>query len=55
MAVGNGELPQFAAIAGVRIGVANAGIKQTERADVTVFEIAESATVAGVFTKNAFS
>lgn len=54
MAVGNAPLPEFEPIDGVRIGVTNAGIKQTKRPDITVFEIAEGATVAGVFTKNAF-
>jgi glutamate N-acetyltransferase / amino-acid N-acetyltransferase len=54
MAVGNAPLPVFIPIEGVRIGVTNAGVKQTKRPDIAVFEIAEGATVAGVFTKNAF-
>ncbi|CAA0083931.1 Arginine biosynthesis bifunctional protein ArgJ [BD1-7 clade bacterium] len=54
MAVGDAPLPAFFAIDGIRIGTANAGVKQTERADVTVFEIAEGSTCAGVFTRNAF-
>src|SRR5690554_1716324 len=54
MAVGEAPLPQFYPIAGVRIGTASAGIKKPGRQDITVFEIAEGATVAGVFTKNAF-
>ena len=54
MAVGHAPLPTFAAIDGIRIGTSNAGIKQTERADITIFEICDGATVAGVFTKNAF-
>jgi len=54
MAVGHAPLPEFTPIKGVRIGVASAGIKQTKRPDITVFEIAEGSTVAGVFTKNAF-
>ncbi|MBD2859748.1 bifunctional glutamate N-acetyltransferase/amino-acid acetyltransferase ArgJ [Spongiibacter sp. KMU-158] len=41
-------------VKGVRIGIASAGIKKPGRKDVVVFELAESATVAGVFTKNAF-
>jgi len=54
MAVGEAPLPQFFPIAGVRIGTASAGIKKPGRQDITIFEIAEGATVAGVFTKNAF-
>lgn len=54
MAVGNKPLPEFARIDGLRIGVANAGIKQTDFPDVTIFELAETATIAGVFTTNAF-
>lgn len=54
MAVGHAPLPSFAAIKGVRMGTACAGIKKANHADVTVFEIAENATVAGVFTKNRF-
>jgi glutamate N-acetyltransferase/amino-acid N-acetyltransferase len=54
MAVGNAPLPEFTPIDGVRIGVTNAGVKQTKRPDITIFELSESATVAGVFTKNAF-
>ena len=54
MATGHAPLPDFVAIEGLRIGVANAGIKQTARPDITVFELADTASVAGVFTKNAF-
>lgn len=54
MAVGEAPLPAFSVIDGVRIGVANAGIKQTQRPDITVFELPESAGIAGVFTLNAF-
>ncbi|NQZ30053.1 MAG: bifunctional glutamate N-acetyltransferase/amino-acid acetyltransferase ArgJ [Oceanospirillaceae bacterium] len=54
MAVGPGNIVALAPIAGVRIGVANAGIKQVTRPDVVLFEISASASVAGVFTKNAF-
>jgi glutamate N-acetyltransferase/amino-acid N-acetyltransferase len=38
----------------VRIGAASAGIKRPGRLDVLVFEVAEGATVSGVFTQNAF-
>lgn len=54
MAVGEASLPEFLSIAGVRIATACAGIKKQDRRDVTLFELAEGATVAGVFTKNAF-
>ena len=54
MAVGTAVLPKFFAIDGLRMGVANAGVKQTQRPDITIFELAEGATAAGVFTLNAF-
>jgi len=41
-------------IAGVRIGVAEAGIRKANRKDLTVFLIDEGASVAGVFTQNRF-
>lgn len=54
MAVGPDLWPVMHPIEGVRIGVAQAGIKRAGRDDVTVFEICEGASVAGVFTQNAF-
>ncbi|NRA20843.1 MAG: bifunctional glutamate N-acetyltransferase/amino-acid acetyltransferase ArgJ [Oceanospirillaceae bacterium] len=54
MAVGLGKVVVLTPIKGVRIGVANAGIKQTARPDVVLFELSSATTVAGVFTKNAF-
>lgn len=54
MAVGPSELPDFHRISGVRLGVASAGIKKPGRKDVVVIECPEGASVAGVFTKNAF-
>lgn len=42
------------AIAGVRIGVAEAGVRKANRKDLTVFLLDEGATVAGVFTQNRF-
>jgi len=54
MAVGSGKVVALAPIKGVRIGVANAGIKQITRADVVLFELSADAAVAGVFTQNAF-
>lgn len=41
-------------IAGVRIGVAEAGIRKPDRKDLTVVLIDEGAAVAGVFTQNRF-
>jgi glutamate N-acetyltransferase/amino-acid N-acetyltransferase len=46
--------PQMYPVAGVRIGAASAGIKKPGRLDVLLFAIDEGATVAGVFTQNAF-
>jgi glutamate N-acetyltransferase/amino-acid N-acetyltransferase len=42
------------AIAGVRIGVAEAGVRKANRKDLTVFLLDEGASVAGVFTQNRF-
>ena len=39
---------------GIEIGYAEAGIKKPNRKDVLVMKLAETATVAGVFTKNRF-
>ena len=41
-------------VAGIRLGVAQAGIKKPNKDDLTVIEIAEGATVAAVYTQNAF-
>ncbi|WP_312304800.1 bifunctional glutamate N-acetyltransferase/amino-acid acetyltransferase ArgJ [Pulveribacter sp.] len=41
-------------IDGVRIGVAEAGVRKVGRKDLTVFLLDEGATVAGVFTQNRF-
>ncbi|WP_045858165.1 bifunctional glutamate N-acetyltransferase/amino-acid acetyltransferase ArgJ [Teredinibacter purpureus] len=54
MAVGNGVWPTVFPVAGVRLGVAAAGVKYTDRNDVVLLEIAEGSEVAGVFTQNAF-
>jgi glutamate N-acetyltransferase/amino-acid N-acetyltransferase len=45
---------QFNPISGIKIGTSSAGIKQTERPDIVVFELADGATTAGIFTLNAF-
>ena len=54
MPVGSDEPLDLKPIAGIRIGTAKAGIRQLERDDVTVFEIADTSTVEAVFTKNVF-
>ena len=41
-------------VAGVRIGIASAGIKKVGKKDLTVFDLAPGTTVAGVFTTNRF-
>ncbi|MFT3812367.1 MAG: bifunctional glutamate N-acetyltransferase/amino-acid acetyltransferase ArgJ [Acidovorax sp.] len=42
------------AVRGVRIGVAEAGVRKANRKDLTVFLLDEGASVAGVFTQNRF-
>jgi glutamate N-acetyltransferase/amino-acid N-acetyltransferase len=42
------------AVAGVRLGIARAGIRKPHRADLVVLSLAEGASVAGVFTRNRF-
>lgn len=54
MAVGYKGLPALHPVAGVRIGVASAGIKKPGRRDVVLFELEPESTVASVFTRNAF-
>lgn len=54
MAVGPDTLPTLHPVAGFKIGIASAGIKKPGRRDIVVMEFPESASVAGVFTKNAF-
>lgn len=41
-------------VAGVEIGVTEAGIRKANRRDLTVFRLAPGATVAGVFTRDRF-
>ena len=45
---------QLNPIAGVRIGVAQAGVRKANRRDLTVFLLDEGTSVAGVFTRNRF-
>jgi glutamate N-acetyltransferase (EC 2.3.1.35) len=54
MAVGLGSFPAIPNISGVRFAVVEAGIKKASRKDLVVFEIDKGASVAGVFTQNAF-
>ncbi len=46
--------PLLFPIDGIKIGTACAGIKQTSRDDLTLFEISPASTGAAVFTRNAF-
>lgn len=41
-------------VAGIEIGVTEAGIRKADRRDLTVFRLAEGTSVAGVFTRNRF-
>lgn len=41
-------------VAGLRVGVAEAGIRKANRRDLTLFELAPGSRVAGVFTLNRF-
>ena len=41
-------------VAGLRIGVAEAGVRKANRKDLTVFLLDEGSAVAGVFTQNRF-
>ncbi|HSG61107.1 MAG TPA: bifunctional glutamate N-acetyltransferase/amino-acid acetyltransferase ArgJ [Pseudomonadales bacterium] len=54
MAVGSGEIGVLYPVAGVKIGIASAGIKKPGRRDTVIFELCDGATVAGVFTLNRF-
>lgn len=54
MAVGKESWPEIFPVAGVSLGVAAAGIKYPNRHDIVVIDICDGATVAGVFTQNAF-
>ncbi|MGR8934552.1 MAG: bifunctional glutamate N-acetyltransferase/amino-acid acetyltransferase ArgJ [Gammaproteobacteria bacterium] len=54
MAVGNPIFPYMPLIAGIKLGTACAGIKQTERDDLVLVEMAAGTACAAVFTQNAF-
>ncbi len=55
MAVGEHPWQDLYPIAGCRVGIASAGIKYQGRNDVALVSVCEGATVAGVFTQNAFA
>lgn len=54
MAVGEGALPEFFDVDGLRLAVVESGIKKANRKDLVLIEVAGNATVSGVFTRNAF-
>ena len=54
MAVGLTAPTHLSAVAGIRLGMASAGFKQTVRPDLVLIEMAAGATCAAVFTQNAF-
>ena len=54
MPVGLTAPAELLPVAGIRLGIASAGIKKPGRRDLVVMEIAAGATCAAVFTRNAF-
>ena len=54
MAVGLNALVELSPVKGIQLGVCKAGIKYPDRYDLTLIEVCENATVAGVFTQNQF-
>lgn len=54
MAVGSGELGTLHPVKGISMAAVSAGIKKPGRLDCVVFSLGDEATVAGVFTTNAF-
>lgn len=55
MPVGNVALVPLLPILGIKIGVADVGVRYANRRDLTVFEIADTANVAVVTTQNHFA
>jgi glutamate N-acetyltransferase/amino-acid N-acetyltransferase len=45
---------QLHPVAGVRLGIAEAGVRKANRKDLVVIELAEGSAVAGVFTQNRY-
>jgi len=54
MAVGSGELGTLHPVKGITMAAVSAGIKKPGRLDCVVFSLGDEATIAGVFTTNAF-
>lgn len=54
MAVGKSTELKLNAISGIRIGTASAGIRQSIRDDIVLFELVDTTQVAAVFTNNKF-
>lgn len=54
MSVGSWTTSNLDAISGIRIGTSKAGIRQTERDDLVVFELGDKTQLAAVFTSNKF-
>lgn len=54
MAVGDGTLPDLFPVDGIRLGTGSAGIKQQDRLDLVIIELAENTNIACSFTRNAF-
>lgn len=54
MAVGDDTLGLLHPVPGVRLATVSAGIKKAGRKDLVLMELAEGATAAAVFTRNAF-
>lgn len=54
MAVGQVTFPVMHRVAGIELGTACAGIKQTQRDDLLLVQMCEGSTCAAVFTQNAF-
>ena len=54
MAVNLPETGTLAAVPGIRVGSAAAGIRYTGRDDLALFDLAPGTTVGGIFTRSAF-
>ena len=54
MSVGQNPFPTMPTIQGIKLGTYNAGIKHTVRDDLLLIDMAEGASCAAVFTRNAF-
>jgi glutamate N-acetyltransferase/amino-acid N-acetyltransferase len=54
MAVGQCDFPNMPDVAGITLGTACAGIKQTVKDDILLIQMPEQSTCAAVFTQNAF-